>query len=113
MHADSWRSERIIRWECQSAPVLPVVIGCVGWAGQDVVPFEDVGFARMGGDVFGRVTRKGGIFASKSFMSGFGCHCRGESGGIWAGGLTVGCYWILALGMSVERGGGSERILED
>ena len=44
MHAYSWRGERIVGREQEGAPVLTVFVGGRGRAGEDVVPFEDVGF---------------------------------------------------------------------
>ena len=43
-HADRGWLERVLRREGEGAPVLAVVVGGVGRAGEEVVPFEDVGF---------------------------------------------------------------------
>ena len=51
MHADCGRGEWVVWWEHERAPVLAAFVGGVGRAGEDVVPFEDVGFAGVGDDV--------------------------------------------------------------
>ena len=38
VHADRWRSERVVGWEYECSPVLPALVGCFGRAGEDVVP---------------------------------------------------------------------------
>ena len=63
VHADRRGSERVVRGEDEGAPVLAVFVGGFGGAGEDVVPFEDVGFAGVGGDVGGRFCGEGGVFA--------------------------------------------------
>lgn len=63
MHADGRRREGVVGWEGEGSPVLAVVVGCVGRAGEDVVPFEDVGFGRVRRDVFGRGFGDGLVFA--------------------------------------------------
>ena len=50
VHADCRWGERVVWGEHERAPVLAAFVGGVGWAGQDVVPFEDVGFAGVGDD---------------------------------------------------------------
>lgn len=44
VHADRGRGEGVVRREHQRAPVLAAGVGRAGRPGQDVVPFEDVGF---------------------------------------------------------------------
>lgn len=39
VHADCGRRKGIVGREVQRAPVLAAVVGCVWWAGDDVVPF--------------------------------------------------------------------------
>lgn len=113
MHADGGGGEGIVRWEIQCAPVLPVVIWCVGRAGQDVVPFEDVGFAGVRGDEFGGIAREGGIFTSKAFVSGFCGHFYEVRDGMLADRLIGGgdC-WGLTWVVWSERVVGSVRLLE-
>lgn len=65
MHADRGWSKRVGRWEEQSAPVLAVHVGSVWGTGEDVVPFEDVVFGRVGDYVGRGVSLDGGIFASE------------------------------------------------
>jgi hypothetical protein len=48
VHADRWWGEGVVGWEHERAPVLPAFVGGVGRAGEDIVPFEDVGFAGVG-----------------------------------------------------------------
>lgn len=42
MHPDGGRGEGVVRREEESTPVLPIFIGSFGWAGDNVVPFEDI-----------------------------------------------------------------------
>lgn len=52
VHADRWRLERVVGWEHQCAPILPVVVGRVGRAGQNVMPPVKGGIqcqSRLGG----------------------------------------------------------------
>lgn len=65
MHPDRGRSEGVVGWEEERAPVLAVLVGGRGRAGEDVVPFEDVGFRGVGGDVGWRVGGDGGVFAGE------------------------------------------------
>lgn len=51
MHADCGRGEWVVWWEHERAPVLAAFVGGVGRAGEDVVPFEDVGFTGVRDDV--------------------------------------------------------------
>ena len=41
------------------------MIGCAGWAGEDVVPLKYVGFGGMGGYVGRRICLDGGVLAGK------------------------------------------------
>ena len=63
VHADRGWRERVVWGEYEGAPVLAVFVGGAGRAGEDVVPFEDVGFRGVGGDEFGGRAREGGVFA--------------------------------------------------
>lgn len=38
VHADGWRGEGVVWREEERAPVLAAVVGCLLWAGDDVVP---------------------------------------------------------------------------
>jgi hypothetical protein len=38
VHTDRRRGEGVVRWEDQCAPVLSVIVGCLLWAGDYVVP---------------------------------------------------------------------------
>ena len=55
VHADCGGSEGVFGREDEGAPVLAANVGGVGGAGEDVVPFEDVGFGGMRGYVGGWV----------------------------------------------------------
>lgn len=59
MHADRRRCERIVRREDECSPVLASVIRRIFRASDYVVPFEDVRFGRMGGDVWRRILGNG------------------------------------------------------
>ena len=74
VHADRRRRERILGREGQRAPVLAVLVRCLGRAGEDVVPFEDVGVGRVGGDVWWRVACDGQVFFREAFRCGLGGH---------------------------------------
>jgi len=50
-HADSGGFERVVGWEVEGAPILTVVVGGVWRACKEVVPFKNVGFARVSLDV--------------------------------------------------------------
>lgn len=63
VHADRGGRERVVGREDEGAPVLAVFVGGSGRAGEDVVPFEDVGFRGVGGDEFGGGFGEGGVFA--------------------------------------------------
>ena len=76
MHADSGRGERVIWGEHERAPVLAAFVGGVGWAGEDVVPFEDVGFAGVGDDV----GRWGGLKVLVFALEALGCCAVGHGG---------------------------------
>lgn len=65
VHADRGWMERVGGWEEEGAPVLTVHVGCVWGTGQDVVPFEDVVFGRVGDYVRRRVGLDGGIFTGE------------------------------------------------
>lgn len=43
VHADRWRGKGVVRGEHQCAPVLTILVGGFGWAGEDVVPSKDDG----------------------------------------------------------------------
>lgn len=49
-HADCGRFEGVVGGEVKSAPVLTAGVGGVGWASEEVVPFENVGIGRVCGD---------------------------------------------------------------
>ncbi len=42
MHSDCGGCERVVRWEDQGTPVLAVVVGCIWWAGEDIMPSAGV-----------------------------------------------------------------------
>lgn len=44
VHTDGGWCEGVVGGKDEGAPVLAAGVDCVGWAGEDVVPFEDVGF---------------------------------------------------------------------
>ena len=44
MHADRGGSEWVVGGKEEGAPVLTVVVRSGWWAGQDVVPFQDIRF---------------------------------------------------------------------
>ena len=44
MHPDGGRRKRVVGREKERPPVLAAFIGCCRGTGEDVVPFEDVGF---------------------------------------------------------------------
>lgn len=67
-----------------------MLVRCARRAGEDVVPFEDVGFGGMGGDVFWRGFGEGGVFAGETLVGGAG----GHDGGWW-----LGVVAMLALGV--------------
>ena len=50
MHADGRWSEGVVVWEEEGAPVLAVMIWCLGRPCKYVVPFENVGFGWVGDD---------------------------------------------------------------
>lgn len=74
MHADCGWGERVFGGKGESSPVLAVVIGSVWWAGEDVVPFEDVGLGGAGGDELGRRFLEVLVFTCETFVGGFGGH---------------------------------------
>lgn len=74
VHPDRGRSEGVVGREGQRAPVLPAVVGGAGRAGQDVVPFEDVGFGGVRGDVVDGGLGEVSVFASEAFVGGTGGH---------------------------------------
>lgn len=63
VHADGGWGEGVVGREEEGSPVLAVFVRGVGWAGEDVVPFEDVGFGGVGDYVGGRVGLDGLVFA--------------------------------------------------
>lgn len=63
VHPDGRGSEGVVGWEEEGPPVLPVFVGGGGRAGEDVVPFEDVGFGGVRGYVGWGVGLDGGVFA--------------------------------------------------
>lgn len=65
MHADRGRSKGISGWKEEGAPVLTVHIRGVWGTSEDVVPFQDIVFGRVGDDVWRRVGLNGGILASE------------------------------------------------
>jgi len=74
VHADCGWSEGVFGGKGESSPVLTVVIGSVWWAGEDVVPFEDVGLGGAGGDELGRRFLEVLVFTRETFVGGFGGH---------------------------------------
>ena len=62
VHADCWRCEGVVWWEHERAPVLAAFVGRVRWAGDDVVPFEDVGFGWVGDNELGWIGGDGFVF---------------------------------------------------
>ena len=74
VHADGGRREGVLGREGEGAPVLPVLVWGFGRAGEDVVPFEDVGVGRVGGDVWWRVACDGQVFFREAFRCGLGGH---------------------------------------
>ena len=64
VHADSGRSEGIVRGEDERAPVLSTVVWCVWRSSKNIMPFQYVRLGRMGGDVWGWLRRESGVFAS-------------------------------------------------
>lgn len=62
MHFNGWRRKWIIGWKKKGAPVLSAMVGCIGRSGEDVVPFEDIGFGRMGFNVGRRILGDGFVF---------------------------------------------------
>ena len=62
MHADSRRGKRVVRWEEERSPVLAVMVRRIWRAREDIVPFENVGFRGLCGNVWGRVGLNGLIF---------------------------------------------------
>ena len=50
VHADCGRCEGVVGREDEGAPVLAAFVGRLGRPGEDVVPFENVGFGGVGGD---------------------------------------------------------------
>ena len=62
MHTDSRRSKRVIGWEEERSPILAVMVRRIWRACEDVVPFQNVGFRGLCGDVWGRVGLNGLVF---------------------------------------------------
>ena len=65
MHSDGGRSERISGWKEERTPVLAVMIWCLGRAGKNVMPFENVGFGRVSGNERGWVCLNRLVFTGK------------------------------------------------
>lgn len=65
VHADRGRGEWVFGREEECAPVLTTGIGSLWGAGEDVVPFENVGFGRMGDDIWRGVGLDGLVFAGQ------------------------------------------------
>ena len=65
MHADRGWSEGIGGWEEQGAPVLTIYVRGVWGTRENVMPFQDVIFGRVGDDVWRGVGLDGGIFAGE------------------------------------------------
>lgn len=51
MHTNRRRRKRVVRREDECSPVLSSVVRSVFRAGNYIMPFEDVRFGRMGGDI--------------------------------------------------------------
>lgn len=69
MHADCGGSERVVRWEYKSAPVLAIVVRRSWWAGDNVMPLEDIRFRGVSDDIRRRILRDGFVFASQPLVS--------------------------------------------
>lgn len=93
MHADCGWSEGVFGGKGESSPVLAVVIGSVWWAGEDVVPFEDVGLGGAGGDELGRRLLEVLVFTCETFVGGFGGHFLSPLSSSF---LLCGC-WLLIV----------------
>ena len=76
VHADCRRGEGVVGWELEDAPVLAVGVGGVGGSGEDVVPFEDVGFGGVRDYVGWGCCLDGCVFAGEPAAGGGGCHCE-------------------------------------
>jgi len=55
VHSDCRRSERVIRREDQSTPVLAIMIRSLWWSCEYVMPLEDVGLGGVRDDEWRRV----------------------------------------------------------
>jgi hypothetical protein len=86
VHANRGWRKRVVGWEHEGAPVLAAFIGSLRWAGEDVVPLEDVGVAGVGNDVGRWGFSNGGIF----FCEALGC-CRSRHFGRCEVGVGVVC----------------------
>ena len=62
-HADCGRSEGVIGRKCECTPVLATLVRSVWRAGEDVMPFENVGFGRVSSDVLRRSLAEGSILS--------------------------------------------------
>lgn len=70
VHSDSRGRERVIRGEDQSSPVLAAMIRCVFGTGDDIVPFENIGFRGVCLDVWWRVLGDSLVLASQPLLCG-------------------------------------------
>lgn len=65
VHADCRGGERVIGWEQKGAPILAPDVWGGGRTGENVVPFENVGFGGVGDDVRGWVGLDSLVFAGE------------------------------------------------
>lgn len=42
VHSDRGGCEGVVCWEDEGAPVLAIVVRCIGWAGENIMPSADV-----------------------------------------------------------------------
>ena len=93
VHANGGRREGVVGWEHEGAPVLAAFVWCLGRAGEDVVPFEDVLLRRVGDDVGWRRLGDGSVLLGEALGC---CWCRH---GVWVCGRVnvwmCGCVCVL------------------
>lgn len=63
MHADCGRGKGVGWGKEEGSPILAASVGSAGGAGEDVMPFKDVGFGGVGGYVGGWGGGYGGVLA--------------------------------------------------
>lgn len=79
MHANRWRSVRVVWREHEGSPILAAVIRCVGWAGENVMPFQEVLVRRVSDDVRRRGFGDSSVFFCEALCC-CGCSHRGGGG---------------------------------